>query len=253
MPLVSELLELSSQAAVSLLQRGSLMQELRRHVVEGRGQTPDLVGRRGLDPLVELAARDGGGALGQLLDRPRDPTGDQGRCDTSEQERREGQRAELEPRAPELGFHPPLGQPEPHGAPLPTLDEDRHSEVVDGLAGGRDGFLGQRLTRARRALGHGAVQEEPHALGIPAVGRHLAVGVEHERVDDVGLGADPHDVLLQGDEVVDEQWAHGDRREAPSERLAAPLHFGDDPGTLLVVDHHHDGRHDENDHEDRAE
>ena len=50
---------------------------------------------RGLDPLVELAARDGRGALGELLDGPGDPPGDQRRRQPAEQQRHHGQGAQL--------------------------------------------------------------------------------------------------------------------------------------------------------------
>ena len=58
---------------VRLLERRPLLQELGGHVVEGGGEPADLVLGRRLDPLVQLAARDGRGPCGELLDRPADP------------------------------------------------------------------------------------------------------------------------------------------------------------------------------------
>jgi hypothetical protein len=66
---IGQLLETAAELGVDVLQRGALTRQLRGHVVEGRRQAPDLVVRGRLDALVQLAARDGDGTVGQLLDR----------------------------------------------------------------------------------------------------------------------------------------------------------------------------------------
>src|SRR5205823_7883061 len=58
---IGELLELPPQTAVSLFKRRPLLEELRGHVIERRGEPADLVVGRVLDSLIELTARDGGG------------------------------------------------------------------------------------------------------------------------------------------------------------------------------------------------
>ena len=88
---------------------------------------------------------------------------------------------------------------------------------------------------------------------MPAVRRHLAVGVEHHRVDDVGLGRDLVDVLLERVEVVEEERRVRDRRQVARERIAPALELLDDRHALAVVDHDDDRGHDEHAHQKRAQ
>src|SRR5262245_4742524 len=142
---VGQLLEPSFELGVRLLQGRPLLVELRRHVVEGHRQSPDLVARRGLDALDELAAGDGAGPRLERLHRSGDPPRHQRGGDPAQQQRGHGQQEQLEPRLTDLLVHAPLGKPDPHGAPLLVLDDDGYREVEDGLAGGRHHrFLGQR-------------------------------------------------------------------------------------------------------------
>src|SRR5206468_4184188 len=71
---VGQLLEPPLELEVDLLQRRALLEELGRHVIEGDGQTADLVEGRGLDALVQLAASDGGGSVLELADGDRKST-----------------------------------------------------------------------------------------------------------------------------------------------------------------------------------
>src|SRR5439155_649383 len=110
----------------------------------------------------------------------------------------------------------------------------------------------QELAGARRLAVHGSVEHDAHALGVAAVRRHLAVGVEDDGVDHVGLTRDAGDVLLERRVVVEEERPVGDRGEVPGEDLAPALHLLDDRRALPVLHHDHDRRHDEPDHEQRA-
>src|SRR5205823_2407209 len=72
---VGQLVQPLAQLGVGVLQRGPLVTELGRHVVEGHRQPADLVVGDRIDAQVELAARDGVGALGHPLHRPREAAG----------------------------------------------------------------------------------------------------------------------------------------------------------------------------------
>src|SRR5262245_24611560 len=154
---VGQLLEPSLQLGVRLLQGGALLVELRRHVVEGRRQTPDLVARCRLDALDELAAGDGAGARLERLHRSGDPPRHQRGDDPAQQHRDGGEHRELEARLADLFVHALLREPDTHRPPLLLVDDDGHGEVVEGLAGRRGHrLLGQRPLGQRRPLVHGA-------------------------------------------------------------------------------------------------
>ena len=241
------------ELGIRVLERPALLNELHGHVVERRGEPPDLVGGRRLDALRQLASRDGRRALGEPLYRARDASGHERRREAAQQEHDERERAELEPGPADLRLHPLLGESDADRAPLPPFHLHRNGEVVDRLAPRRHGLLDQELARQGRPPVDEPFQHGADALGVPAVGGHPAVGVQHEGIDHVGLARDPGDVLLERGVVVEKQWPVGDRREVTRDDLAAPLHLRDDRGALPVIDHDHDGRHDERDHEQRAQ
>jgi hypothetical protein len=96
----------------------------------------------------------------------------------------------------------------------------------------------------------GAAQEVTHPVRAPAVGRDAVLGVEHDGVDDVGLGADASDVLLERGEVVEQQRRRRDRGQASGQHLAAPLSLFEDRAPLPVLDDGEDRAHGERgDHE----
>ena len=100
---------------------------------------------------------------------------------------------------------------------------------------------------------HTALEGESHPLGVPAVGRDRPVGVENERVHHVGLLGDPHHVLLERGEVVEQDRGVRDRRQAARKHFAAPLDLDNDRRALAVLDHHENARHHQGDHEERAQ
>ena len=97
------------------------------------------------------------------------------------------------------------------------------------------------------------LEREPDPLGIPAVGRDLPVGVEDERVDDIGLGGDARDVLLERGEVVEQDRTVRDRRQVPRQHLAAALDLVDDRCALAMLHHHEHRGHHRGDHQEGAQ
>jgi hypothetical protein len=144
-----------------------------------------------------------------------------------------------------------LERPTRTGAPALGADQHRHGKVVDRLAprlalldeqglGGGGGAIERRGERAA------------HQLGTPTVRCHLALGVQHHRVDHVGVPPHAIHVLLEGGEVVEEQRRRRDRREITHDDLAAPEHLADDGRALAVLDHRDHPRHHHQEDEDGA-
>src|SRR5205085_1627259 len=114
---VLELAEAAPQLDVRILELAALLEELRGHVVERETERVDLVEPGGLDPLQELAARDGGRAFGEAAHGARDAARDERGGEAADDERGERDAEQLEPRAADLGFHAPLREPDAHRAP----------------------------------------------------------------------------------------------------------------------------------------
>ena len=247
---VGQLLEAVSQLGVRVLEVHALLGELGDHVVEGRREPSDLVVGRRLDPLVPLAARERGGALGQLLHRLGDAAGDDGGRTGSGQHRHDREPRQLQARAANLRLHPVLREPHAHGAPARAVHEDRGREVVDRPLAAVHRVLGDRPRRADRDAVDVPGEDVTDPLGVPAVRRHAAFGVERDRVDHVVLGGDARDVLLQRGEVVEEERPVRHRGEGAREDLATALDLDDDRGPLMPLDHEQHTRHENGDDEE---
>ena len=85
------------------------------------------------------------------------------------------------------------------------------------------------------------------------MGDDLSVPIEDDRVDDIGFDGDLADVLLEGGEVVQEQRAGGGRCQAPGEHFTAALDLVHGGAALALLDHGDEARHDEHEHEQRAD
>ena len=212
-------------------------------MIESGGQPADLVVSGRLDAQVELAARDGGGGLGEGLHGARDAPGHQGGGQATQQQRDGRQARQLPARAPDQRFHALLGQADAHRAPPLALHDDGLREVVDRLPAPRRRLLQQRLAGGDGASIHLARQHRAHTLQPRAVGGDAALAVEDDGVLHVLLGGQLGDVLLERGEVVEQQRALGDRREVAGQDLATALSLVHDGGVLAVLDDRHDGRH----------
>ena len=249
---VGQLVQPLPQLGVGVLQRAALVAELGGHVVERHRQPPDLVVGDGIDAQVELAARDGVGALGHPLHRSRDAPGHHGRRQAAHDERGHRDHAQLPARAADQRLHALLGEADPHRAPLAVLHDDRHREVVERAPGAGGRLLHQRLARLRRPLVDLAARDLADALRARAVGDETAVGVEDERVQHVLLGGQPGHVLLQRGEVVEEQMALRDGGQVLGQHLPAPLGLVDDGRALPLLDDDEHRHHDQEDDRHRA-
>jgi hypothetical protein len=237
---------------VRLLQRRPLLEQLGRHVVEGHRQLPDLIEGGRLDPLVQLAPRDGGRPFRELSHGAGDPPGHQGGAQAAEEEGGQGEGPQLQPGLPDLRLHPPLGEPDPDGAPLLAADEDGDGEVVDRFPPAvAHRFLGQRRLGLGGQLVDGAGKGQADALRAPTVGGHPALGVEHDRVDHVGLGGHPGHVLLEPGEVIEEERPLRHGGQASGQDLAPALHLADDRHRLAMLDDGDDGGHHDDDDQHR--
>ncbi|OLB93473.1 MAG: hypothetical protein AUH30_20055 [Candidatus Rokubacteria bacterium 13_1_40CM_68_15] len=99
---------------------------------------------------------------------------------------------------------------------------------------------------------HVAFQRDAHPLGTTAVRGHLALGVEHDRVDDVVLTGHACRILLERGEVVEQERSRRDGGQVPGQDLAAPVELTDDGVALTLVDHDRDGGHEQTQKEHRA-
>jgi len=228
------------------------LRELYAACLEGNGWS---VARavNGLDALVQLAASDGGGSVLELADGAGDPPGHDGGDHATQHQCAEGQQSELQPGSPDGLVHAPLGEPDPDRSPLLAVDLDRQREVVERfLRVRRHGLLDQQRFRPGRPLVHVARQRDADPLGATAVRGHLAVGVEHDRVDDVVLAGHPGRILLEHGEVVEQQRPQRDRGQVPGQDLAAPVELADDGVPLALLDDDRDGGHEQAEEEYRA-
>jgi len=248
---IGEVLEATPQLGVRVLQGHPLLRELAHHVVERDRQPADLVVGRRLDALVPVTARDAGGTFGQLLDRLRDAAGDEGGAHAAEEQHDEREGGQLRARLHDLRLHALLGDADARGAPLLAIHENRHREVEDGLAGHR-GFLQHGLHCARRLDVDFALQRHADAIGVAAVGSHLGLRVEHDRVHDVRLAGDARHVLLERREVVEEQGALRDGGQTAGHDVAAALHLLHDRRPLVTLDEQKHAGHRRHDHEHGA-
>ena len=185
----------------------------------------------------------------QLLDRPRDPAGEQRRREPGAPQDQDGQQDQAAPGGDDLRLHPPAREPDAGRAPALRVDPDRHREVVEAAPVRPADLLGERPLGRQDAVEHGAGEERADDLRAMAVRRDPPVPVQDHRVGDVGLGGETRHVLLELRVVVEDQGTRGDGRQVARQRVAALLDLADDRLALPVLDDHHERAHDRGDDE----